>query len=701
MLLLILPFILLGAILAHRGRNRAWQRMVAPRLQSQLVQKTSTTRRWVSLGFGLLAAAFLILCIARPYIGETTTVEQISSRNILIAIDTSRSMQVRDASPDRMASAQAMALELLEAFPDDRVGVIAFSGVPLLMAPLTIDHAAVHETIAQLDTQVIPTGGSDLNAAVQLALQTFKKTGQQNNALIIISDGESHSESISLAADDIRKSGNTVCAISIGTKEGGIIPDYRQRDRKFRDIYGQTVLSKMTSEALDTLARAGRGAYTEASTGASATVTATLASLQRNQQQGNRRVIPFERFQWVLLPAILLMSLCLLIRSQLFSRKKASGTGGFVPRQTTRSPPPVRATTEIPSKKSPSKPTRKTIPVPLIACGLLGLLSPPAAEAASMTERAEQAYDQKKYERAYTLFSGILENASEKESYGLYFAQGASAYRLQQWDRASQAFSSSLLSNALPLQESSHYNLGKTLFRSGLSIRFPEQANESVFSKIFSRLTANHDPSGNAKALSDDDYDKMVTSWQDSIDHYQAAINLNPHNQAAIANQTHVKNLLKQLKKNRAQEDNSQTDAPDQKPQQNAQENSDKNQPQNKEPKENSEDSADNDQKKTADNNQEDNQKPSEQGDPDDPNNKEGDDRGEGEDNNDTSDNSDNQANETKENQVEPDKSKARDRKSGESEESYAARILKENSDAETRPVKRQFLRLRRPTKDW
>ena len=147
-LLLILPFILLGAILAFRSQRQVWKKMVAPRLHKQLVTTSSQTRRWIGLALGLCGCALIIAALSRPYVGETTTTEQIASRNIIIAIDTSTSMLVRDGAPDRMSTAKAMAIEVLQAFPEDRVGIIAFSGTAVLMAPLTVDHGAVQETIS-------------------------------------------------------------------------------------------------------------------------------------------------------------------------------------------------------------------------------------------------------------------------------------------------------------------------------------------------------------------------------------------------------------------------------------------------------------------------------------------------------------------------------------------------------------------------
>ena len=84
-LLLLLPLMLLGAILSHRGRNKAWHLMVAPRLRKQLVVEGSSTRRWIALILALIGCALTILVVARPYHGQTTVTEQIRSRNILIA----------------------------------------------------------------------------------------------------------------------------------------------------------------------------------------------------------------------------------------------------------------------------------------------------------------------------------------------------------------------------------------------------------------------------------------------------------------------------------------------------------------------------------------------------------------------------------------------------------------------------------------
>jgi Ca-activated chloride channel family protein len=641
MLMLILPFILLGGILAHRNRSKAWKSMVAPRLRKQLVIASSQTRRWISLVLGLLGAALLIVVIARPYVGHTTTTEQISTRNILIAIDTSRSMLVRDGSPDRMASAQAAALELLNAFPNDRVGVIAFSGTPMLMVPLTIDHAAVHETISQLDTSIIPAGGSNLNAAVQLALKTFEKTGQKGNALILISDGENHSQETKKTADAIRKSGVTVCAISVGSEAGGIIPDPRKRDGKFRDHRGQTVLSRMIPEALDTLSRAGHGTYLPASAGTTATISATLTSIKRQEQQGRKRTIPSERYQWFLLPAILLLTLSLLIRSQLFRKKRISS--------------------------------------PVVTTLLLYLLINPLE--ASTIDKAREAYDNHDYSPALTLFKVARNASTGEERHAIEFAMGATAYRLHHWEQAATYFSAALVSSTPQLQEHAHYNLAQALFRFGLNTLNPDLKNESSFKKISDTLFEKK-LGGEIIPVPTDKLQKTITAWQDAIIHYQSTIDLNPNNSHAITNLKNVQILLERLiceeeekqnqlnkKKNPEDQYNPETD-PNNDPEQQEGENS-KSKGEGDDPDKTSGKEGDDGKKESQQNNQPDKQS------------------------NDNSQKSDNPSKGNGENQ--PNK----ERKEGESDEDYAARILKENSDAETQPIRRKLIRQRRPAKDW
>ena len=657
LLLLILPMILLGAILTTRASNKAWQQLVAARLRKQLVKEGSTTRRWVALIMGLLGCALLIIVLARPYGDQTSTTEQISSRNLLIAIDTSRSMLVEDVAPNRISHAKAMALELVQTFPNDRIGVIAFSGAAVSMAPLTIDHTAVHETISQLDTNVIPSGGSDLAAAVELAIETFKKSDKQSNALIIISDGEDHSEKIQFAGSEIRDAGTAVCTIGVGSAEGGMIPDLRNLDGKFRDIKGNTVYSKLNSSALEQLANAGAGSYVAASSGADHTIRRALASLERTQESGRVIDIPNETYQWFLCPAIVLLILSVLIRSNLFTRK--------LPTLTTAS-----------------------------ALLTLILTGSPHLQAASTMERAADAYQMHDYHGAIELFSEALAEAQAESDtryqHIIEFSQGSAAYRLSRWDVASRYFSRALLSDDDKLQEKAHYNLGNTLVQWGWTTLDlpPSSDTENAFLESMRQLYA--DPAsqqtqapatqagqaGQAPKLTAADVAKIKTNWQDAISHYQASLMVNADNTEAQDNLREVEKMLEQLKQ--AQEQAKQ-EAEQKKEDQNKKDQGDQGDQENKQDGEGDGDKKDSDQ----------------EGEKDDKNKSDGDDS-------DQQDNqADNQNNPQSGNPEDSGEEQAAEPTPEETKEEFAARILREQSDAEVRPVRRRLMQLRRPEKDW
>ncbi len=660
LLLLILPMILLGAILTTRASNKAWQQLVATRLRKQLVKEGSTTRRWIALVMGLLGCALLIIVLARPYGGETSTTEQIRSRNILIAIDTSRSMLVEDVAPNRISHAKAMALELVQTFPNDRIGVIAFSGAAVSMAPLTIDHTAVHETISQLDTNVIPSGGSDLAAAVELAIETFKKSDKKSNALIIISDGEDHSEKIQFAGSEIRDAGTAVCTIGVGSAEGGMIPDLRNLDGKFRDIKGDTVYSKLNSGALEQLANAGAGSYVAASSGADHTIRRALASLERTQESGRIIDIPNETYQWFLCPAIVLLILSVLIRSNLFTAKLTTLTN---------------ASTLL----------------------TLMLTASPHLQAASTMERAADAYQMHDYHGAIELFSEALAEAQAesdtRHQHIIEFSQGSAAYRLSRWDVASRYFSRALLSDDGKLQEKAHYNLGNTLVQWGWTTLDlpPSSGTGNIFLESMRQLYADpasqqtQAPSGQAAQagqadqapkLTAADVAKIKTNWQDAISHYQASLMVNADNTEAQDNLREVEKMLEQLKQ--AQEQAKQ-EAEQKKEDQNKKDQGDQGDQENKQDGEGDGDKKDSDQ----------------EGEKDDKNKADGDDS-------DQQDNqADNQNNPQSGNPEDSGEEQAAEPNPEETKEEFAARILKEQSDAEVRPVRRRLMQLRRPEKDW
>jgi Ca-activated chloride channel family protein len=146
--------------------RRVQAAFAAPRLREALVSGVSSGRSWFIFCLQILALACFIIALARPWWDEDKVVQQESGRNVIIAIDSSRSMLANDVVPDRLTRAKLAAQDLMLSLKDDRVGLIAFAGNAYLQAPLTTDHDAVVEAIQSIDFTSVPRGGSELGRAL-------------------------------------------------------------------------------------------------------------------------------------------------------------------------------------------------------------------------------------------------------------------------------------------------------------------------------------------------------------------------------------------------------------------------------------------------------------------------------------------------------------------------------------------------------
>ena len=159
------------------GRRRAdlLARIIAPRLQEQLAGRVSPLKRNMRTTFLLLSLALIAAALAKPRLGYVEQELKSRGRDVIIAIDTSRSMLSTDAGPTRLGRAKLISQDLLNLLKGDRVGLIAFAGSSFLQAPLTLDKGAVLASIEDLDTNTIPKGGTDIASAIRMAIAAFGK----------------------------------------------------------------------------------------------------------------------------------------------------------------------------------------------------------------------------------------------------------------------------------------------------------------------------------------------------------------------------------------------------------------------------------------------------------------------------------------------------------------------------------------------
>ena len=192
----------------------------------------------------------------------------IRDRDLFIALDISESMLCEDISPNRLERAKRFSQRLINELKGDRIGVIIFAGNAYLQMPLTTDYAAANLFLRSANTGMAPTQGTAIDEAIAMAEKSFEEDNKQHKAIIVISDGENHSESAVTKAREARENGLLIFTVGVGTASGGLIPLNISgfRDSK-RDKEGQPVRTSLNEPMLQELAEIGDGAYFNISDG--------------------------------------------------------------------------------------------------------------------------------------------------------------------------------------------------------------------------------------------------------------------------------------------------------------------------------------------------------------------------------------------------------------------------------------------------
>ncbi|PYJ31509.1 MAG: hypothetical protein DME88_14655, partial [Verrucomicrobia bacterium] len=215
--LLLVPLLVTLFVHAERLGHRRLQEFVSARLLLQLAGTVNRPRRITRFALQLLGFSLVLVSLAQPRWGYTFQDVKRKGLDLLIAVDTSRSMLSNDVQPNRLDRVKLAVQDLLNELQGDRVGLIAFAGRAFLQAPLTIDYDAVVEAINDLDTKTIPEGGTNISSAIALATQSFGKSATGNRALIIFTDGEELSGDAVKTAKEAADAGVRIFTVGVGT----------------------------------------------------------------------------------------------------------------------------------------------------------------------------------------------------------------------------------------------------------------------------------------------------------------------------------------------------------------------------------------------------------------------------------------------------------------------------------------------------
>jgi Ca-activated chloride channel family protein len=310
--------ILLFGLHALRARSRDRSRLIAPGQLARFLPHFAPSRARLRLALAVAASFLLALSLAGPVRGYTTRAVQARGLDLVVCIDTSRSMLVRDLRPDRLTRAKREVRGLLDRLKGDRVALLAFSGDVREVAPLTHDRNTVAQLLDTVSPEENRVGGTDLGAALQRALDLFDGRTGAHEAIVLLTDGEDLEGRGREVAARAGEAGIRIYVVGMGTPQGGKIPEERPDGSEafVADAEGSEVVSSLDGSTLEQIAEASNGAYLPAHSSPlplEELYLERVARLEGRELYAGEERIPHDRYQWPLCLAFL----CMLVESGL------------------------------------------------------------------------------------------------------------------------------------------------------------------------------------------------------------------------------------------------------------------------------------------------------------------------------------------------------------------------------------------------
>lgn len=217
-----------------------------------------------ALKFVLYAAALTTIIIGWANLQKAGKAAKVQRRGIdvVVALDVSKSMLAQDIQPDRLTRAKQLVMRMMDKMQNDRVALVVFAGRAYLQVPLTVDYSAMKMMLQNVTPDIVPTQGTVISEAVDMAMNSFSQKERKYKSLIIISDGEDHDENAVSKIKEAAGTGVIVHTVGIGSPQGSTIYDPATKGVKM-DENGNPVISKLNEEALQLMAAAGNGTYSQ------------------------------------------------------------------------------------------------------------------------------------------------------------------------------------------------------------------------------------------------------------------------------------------------------------------------------------------------------------------------------------------------------------------------------------------------------
>lgn len=300
-----IPFVLGLFFYMLKIKERKLHLLAEKSLMDVLLPKQHLRRTKARLFFATLGFACIILALAGPRWGFDW--EKITGKglDIMVVLDTSKSMLAEDVKPNRLTQAKWGVRDLVSLLKGDRVGLVAFSGGSFMQCPMTADYSSFLLMLDDLYAGIIPVGGTSIKLAIDTAIEGFEKSGDSDKAIILISDGEDHKEDVSEIIKKLKANNIYVYSIGVGSLEGELIPERTQDGRLMfhKDKDGNIVKTSLEEEDLKRIALETGGMYIRSVSGdfgVEAIYTEGLSKLNKGLRETKMVKKYKEKYYWFL-----------------------------------------------------------------------------------------------------------------------------------------------------------------------------------------------------------------------------------------------------------------------------------------------------------------------------------------------------------------------------------------------------------------
>jgi Ca-activated chloride channel family protein len=300
----IIPVIILLFLLLQFWRYRAQNNFADKKSLKRLSPNRSVFKGVLKVLVLSLAFFCLAIALVNPKIGTKLETVKREGVDIVFAVDVSKSMLAEDIAPNRLEKSKQLVTQIINNLASDRIGIIAYAGKAFPQLPITTDYASAKMFLQSMNTDMLSSQGTAINEAIKLSKTYFDDEEQTNRVLIIISDGEDHSEAAAAVAEEANEEGIRIFTIGVGDIKGGPIPEKRNGVvlNYKKDSQGETVITKLNEETLKEIANEANGVYINGSNTNEVveTIRALLNAMDKKEFEAKQFADFKDQFQWFL-----------------------------------------------------------------------------------------------------------------------------------------------------------------------------------------------------------------------------------------------------------------------------------------------------------------------------------------------------------------------------------------------------------------